>query len=170
MTDWGRLFVVVLNVGDEAPAQFPNYLPSRERTGNDAEFWLIIILNEADKQHLSSLGSPCSAEMEGRMSRCPGDTGDAWGVQCWGLPVVHHWVPPPSPDLLSAPGSVHKRNLGSPKFKRQNLIPRQEKKPGQNSKAPTRDFQMSRNSVLQAANLTASCYLLLVWFTLSFSI
>lgn len=41
MTDWGRLFVVILNRGDETPAQFSNYLPSWERTENNNEFWII---------------------------------------------------------------------------------------------------------------------------------
>lgn len=50
------------------------------------------------------------------------------------------------------------------------FIPREEKKAEQNSEAPAQDFQTSWDLVTQAVNLTASCHLLLVGFTLNFSI
>lgn len=132
MTDWGRLFVVILNRGDETPAQFSNYLPSWERTENNNEFWILFF-------YMKQTSSICPAWeaahpqlrwRAGWESRCPGVQGMPMGCSAGGrgagaggcLPCFS-WPPPQqpldtarcllpgqglSPDLLSTPGSLHK--------------------------------------------------------------
>lgn len=110
--------------------------------------------------------------------RCPGGSQgrDLWSFapktpQGWQVPQPRAGL---SPAPLPAPGALHKslkENLGSPKFTGQKFIPGEKKrKQNKTAKPQPRDFQTSWDLVTQAVNLTASCHLLLVGFTLNFSI
>lgn len=118
--------------------------------------------------------------------RCPGvPVGCVAGGPGAGLPaglalatspaaLRPHRVPPPragaQPIFAECPWITSQkcqRNLGSPKFKSQKFIPREEKLE-QHSEASNQEFKTSWNS--ETVNLTAACHLLLVWFTLNFSV
>lgn len=93
MTDWGRLFVVILNRGDETLARFSNYLPNNGKGLKimmNFDLWFFFFFWMKQTSSICPVREAAHPQLRWRAEwerRCPGGAGNARGAQCWRVPL-----------------------------------------------------------------------------------